>query len=72
MKVEQGKLIFKCGGGYMLPEELVAVYTHSELEKQMAKRQASMQQLTLKDKLSATLMGGFMKDNRSLSPQRAS
>ena len=72
VKVEQGKLIFKCGGGYMLPEELVAVYTHSELEKQMAKRQASMQQLTLKDKLSATLMGGFMKDNRSLSPQRAS
>lgn len=70
VKVEQGKLIFKCGGGYMLPEELVAVYSHSELEKNMAKRKASMQQLTLKDKLSSTLMSSFMKD-RSLSPQRA-
>jgi len=54
----------------MLPEELVAVYSHSELEKNMAKRKASMQQLTLKDKLSSTLMSSFMKD-RSLSPQRA-
>ena len=72
VKIEQGKLIFKCGGGYMLPEELVAVYTHNELEKQMAKRAASMQQLTLKDKLSSTLMSNYMKDDRSLSPQRAS
>jgi hypothetical protein len=28
VKIEQGKLIIKVGGGYMLPEELIAVYTH--------------------------------------------
>ena len=28
VKLEQGKIILKVGGGYMLPEELIAVYTH--------------------------------------------
>jgi hypothetical protein len=70
VKIEQGKLIIKVGGGYMLPEELIAVYSHQELEKQMIRRAESMQRVTLKDRLTSSLIGSYMRD-KQLSPQRA-
>lgn len=73
IKLENGKIIIRVGGGYMKIDEFVELYTPLELEKfeSRSKEEASSQRNSLLGKLAGNVVNEKTKGRYEISPQKA-